>query len=78
VSKLHIYYLPRTNEVKQSYLSSVFTTIRSLAKSFQLVVASLINTTHFISNGPGTCVPLFYTFFLLKIVKLSKAKLVFI
>lgn len=76
--KLNVYYLPRTNEVKQSKISSVFTTLRSLVTSFILIVKSLLNTTHFISNGPGTCVPLFYIFFLLKIIRLSSTKLIFI
>lgn len=78
LGKLNVYYLPRTNEVKQSKISSVFTTIRSLATSFILIVKSLLNTTHFISNGPGTCVPIFYIFFLLKTIRLSNTKLIFI
>jgi beta-1,4-N-acetylglucosaminyltransferase len=36
-----------------------------------------MNTTHFVSTGPGTCVPLFYIFFFLRILKLSRARLIF-
>lgn len=78
LGKLKVHYLPRTNEVKQSKISSIFTTIRSIINSFVLTVKSLLNTTHFISNGPGTCVPIFYILFLLKTIRLSNAKLIFI
>lgn len=78
LGKLNVSYLPRTNEVKQSKITSIFTTLRSIVTSFLLIVNSLLNTTHFISNGPGTCVPIFYIFSLLKTIRLSNAKLIFI
>lgn len=78
LGKLNVFYLPRTNEVKQSKISSILTTLRSMVTSFILIVKSLLSTTHLISNGPGTCVPIFYIFFILKVIRLSNAKLIFI
>jgi len=42
-----------------------------------LIIRKLWRTTHFVSNGPGTCVPFFYVFYIMKCLKLSKAKLIF-
>jgi hypothetical protein len=35
--KTHFYYIMRTNEVKQSYLTAIFTTLRSLVSSLYLI-----------------------------------------
>lgn len=35
--KTHFYYINRTNEVKQSYLTAIFTTLRSLVSSLYLI-----------------------------------------
>ena len=44
----------------------------------KLVVMNLLDSTHFVSTGPGTCVPLFFIFFLLKKMRISRVKLIFI
>lgn len=78
MSKTHFFLISRTNEVKQSLITSVFSTLRSFINTALVVRKNLINTTHLIANGPGTCVPLYYVFFFLKIIRLSKVRLSFI
>jgi beta-1,4-N-acetylglucosaminyltransferase len=63
--------------VKQSYLLAVLPTIRSIIQGGWLVVIALLSTTHFVSTGPGTCVPLFYIFYILKKMKMSRVRLMF-
>ena len=55
-NKISIWRVFRAREVKQSYITSVFTTLIALVQSFCIVVyckADLI-----VSNGPGTALPL--------------------
>ncbi|RYH05534.1 hypothetical protein EON65_44430 [archaeon] len=54
----------RSREVKQSYLSSVFTTLLSIPHSLYLIIQ--IQPQVIICNGPGTCVPLCYMAFVLR------------
>eukprot|EP01031_Cornospumella_fuschlensis_P028799 gene28800-34766_t len=53
----------RSREVKQSYITSVFTTLLSIPHSLYLIAQ--IQPQVIICNGPGTCVPLCYMAFLL-------------
>ena len=78
MSKTNFFLISRTNEVKQSLITSVFSTIRSLFHTVLVIRKNLINTTHLIANGPGTCVPLFFVFFFLKKIRLSRVRLTFI
>jgi beta-1,4-N-acetylglucosaminyltransferase len=61
----HVYTLPRAREVHQSYLSSIFTTLYSTYKTLQLLYT--IRPNLIITNGPGTCVPLVYCAFVLRL-----------
>ena len=78
MEKVRVFEIRRTNEVKQSKVSAIFPTLLSLLDGMKTIVMSLLSTTHFISTGPGTCVPLFYTFFLLKKLKMSRVRLIFL
>lgn len=75
--KTRYYSLARTNEVKQSYVWAILPTIRSILQAGWLIVVALLSTTHFVSTGPGTCVPLFYIFYLLKKLRMSRVRLMF-
>ena len=77
MKKAKMLEIRRTNQVKQSKISSIFPTILSLLDGMRTITMKLLSTTHFISTGPGTCVPLYYTFFLLKKLRMSRAKLIF-
>ena len=58
--------IPRSREVKQSYLSSVFTTLRSLVVSTKLIFR---HRPHLLlCNGPGTCLPLMVSAFVAKVL----------
>ena len=47
--------LPRSREVGQSYLLSVFTTLRAILAAFALVLRERPRVV--LCNGPGTCLP---------------------
>jgi len=53
----------RSREVKQSWVSTVFTTAWACVQSFDLVCRTQPATI--VANGPGTCVPLCYSAWLL-------------
>ena len=67
----------RTNEVKQSLLTTIFTTIAASFKIFCLIIQKLLSVTDVVANGPGLCVPFYYIFWFLKKMKLSRVKLIF-
>lgn len=51
-----VHTVPRSREVGQSYVSSVFTTMRALLAS--VVLFARVRPHALLCNGPGTCVPL--------------------
>lgn len=68
--------IQRSREVKQSYLSTIFTSFKSLIESFYLVLT--IQPDLIICNGPGTCVPLCYALFALRVLGVTQnSKIVF-
>jgi beta-1,4-N-acetylglucosaminyltransferase len=71
------HYVKRTNKVKQSKLTAIFSGMLALLHSILLITRKLWKTTHFVANGPGTCVPFFYVFYIMKRLKLSRVKLIF-
>jgi len=58
--------IPRSREVGQSYFTSVFSTIWACLKSFQVLWN--ISPDLILANGPGTCVPICFSAWLLKIL----------
>ncbi|XP_030379266.1 UDP-N-acetylglucosamine transferase subunit ALG14 homolog [Scaptodrosophila lebanonensis] len=58
--------VPRSREVGQSWLSSIFTTLWALLWSFWLVWRD--RPQLLLCNGPGTCVPYCYVAFLLRLL----------
>lgn len=57
--------IPRSREVRQSYLTSVFTTVRAMASAIPLIMRERPNLL--LCNGPGTCIPICASFFMLKV-----------
>lgn len=68
----------RSRHVGQSYLSSVFTTIRSIIQSIPLVAK--LQPELILCNGPGTCVPICLIAFVLKFLGVlsAQSKIVFV
>lgn len=71
-----IYRIPRSREVGQSYLTSIFTTLWAFGSSFVLVLRTRPDLV--LCNGPGTCLPIAVCTFLLRIVGLCEGNLVFV
>jgi beta-1,4-N-acetylglucosaminyltransferase len=67
----------RSREVHQSYISSVFTTVRSILSSFPIVYKAKPDLI--LCNGPGTCVPICIVAFLYKLLWInSSCKIAFV
>lgn len=77
VPEYNMLKIPRSRNVGQSYVSSVWTTLWSILKCIPLVYRTKPNLI--LCNGPGTCVPICLIAFLLKIIFInSDCKIVFI
>jgi beta-1,4-N-acetylglucosaminyltransferase len=66
----------RNREVKQSWLSTLFTAVWSLIQGFYVIWR--YRPQLLICNGPGTCLSLCYSCFLLNVLGLSSTKIVFV
>ena len=79
---LQIHKLFRAREVKQSFFTSIFTTIFALVHSFFIISRVMIfsKIDLVLTNGPGTAVPLCYIYWFISKVLLFnlKAKIIFI
>lgn len=72
----HLHRIPRSREVRQSWLSSVFTTSYSMWFSFPLI--HRIKPDLVLCNGPGTCVPICVSALLLGILGIKKVIIVYV
>lgn len=72
----YLHRIPRSREVRQSWLSSVFTTLYSMWFSFPLV--HRIKPDLVLCNGPGTCVPICVSALLLGILGIKKVIIVYV
>lgn len=63
--KYEVHYVPRSREVGQSYITSVWTTLYSIFYSLALVWK--ISPKLVIANGPGTCLPICFSAYLLRV-----------
>ena len=70
------YNVYRSREVKQSILTTIFTSIRSLLTCFLLVFK--LKPSLIICNGPGTCIFICYTAFLLHFLGIKESRIIFI
>ncbi|XP_035294518.1 UDP-N-acetylglucosamine transferase subunit ALG14 homolog [Cricetulus griseus] len=71
-----LHRIPRSREVRQSWLSSVFTTLHSMWFSFPLVYH--LKPDLVLCNGPGTCVPICVSALLLGILGIKKVIIVYV
>uniref|UniRef100_A0A2C9LBD8 UDP-N-acetylglucosamine transferase subunit ALG14 n=1 Tax=Biomphalaria glabrata TaxID=6526 RepID=A0A2C9LBD8_BIOGL len=55
-SQYEIFYIPRSREVKQSYLTSILTTLRAIL--YCLPLTFKLRPEVILCNGPGTCIPI--------------------
>lgn len=68
--------IPRSREVGQSYLTSVATTLVSLAFAFRLVLR--VRPDLVLVNGPGTCIPICAAAFVFRILGLASTQIVYV
>ncbi|XP_042901525.1 UDP-N-acetylglucosamine transferase subunit ALG14 [Parasteatoda tepidariorum] len=68
--------IPRSREVAQSYITSVLTTLKASIFSFLLICRHMPDCL--ICNGPGTCVPLCLSAFLLHSLGLKHIKTIYV
>lgn len=68
--------VPRARRVLQSYASSVPTTLLAFTRSLPL--AWKLRPELLLCNGPGTCLPLCLAVYLLRVLGLSSARVVYV
>lgn len=71
-----IHTIPRSREVGQSYITSIYTTIKSILYSIYIIGVTLPDVV--ICNGPGTCLPIIYSTLLYRILGLCYGNVIFI
>ncbi|XP_007976077.2 UDP-N-acetylglucosamine transferase subunit ALG14 isoform X1 [Chlorocebus sabaeus] len=75
-TKYYIHRIPRSREVRQSWPSTVFTTLHSTWVSFPLI--HQVKPDLVLCNGPGTCVPICVSALLLGILGIKKVIIVYV
>nr|XP_060629940.1 UDP-N-acetylglucosamine transferase subunit ALG14 homolog isoform X1 [Anolis sagrei ordinatus] len=71
-----LHRIPRSREVRQSWSSSVLTTMHSMF--YALPLAFRLKPDLVLCNGPGTCVPICVSALLLKMLGLKKVTIVYV
>jgi len=71
-----IHKIPRSREVRQSWLSTIFTTIFSLFHSIPLILYT--NPDLVICNGPGTCIPICLIVKFVRLFRILETKIIFV
>lgn len=66
---------PRAREVKQSWITSVYTTL--IASFHAMWFVFMIQPDLVLCNGPGTCVPIAYSAFLFRFFLMQRSKIIF-
>lgn len=73
----NIYQIPRSREVGQSYLTSIFTTLYSIFYTAHLILFK-IQPDLLLINGPGTSLPVALWTFIARVLHLSRGNIIFI
>lgn len=71
-----IFKIPRSREVGQSYVTSIFTTIKACLHSWR--VTNSINPDILLINGPGTCIPILLLSYVSAFMKTKKFHVIFV
>ncbi|GFR62322.1 UDP-N-acetylglucosamine transferase subunit ALG14-like protein [Elysia marginata] len=75
-SNSEIIYIPRSREVKQSYLTSILSTMRAVV--FSVPVVFHLKPDVILTNGPGTCIPVCFAGLMLRITGLHHTTVVYV
>ncbi|KAG9483118.1 hypothetical protein GDO78_009195, partial [Eleutherodactylus coqui] len=75
-SQYTIHRIPRSREVRQSWSSSLLTTLQSLFYSLPLMFR--LKPDAILCNGPGTCIPVCFSALLLGILGIKKILIVYV
>ena len=68
--------IPRAREVRQSYFTSILSTLLAVVYSLPLVCRTLPDLV--LCNGPGTCIPICFSAYLLRFLGLKEIAVVYI
>uniref|UniRef100_A0A7S2XQQ8 UDP-N-acetylglucosamine transferase subunit ALG14 n=1 Tax=Attheya septentrionalis TaxID=420275 RepID=A0A7S2XQQ8_9STRA len=68
--------IPRSREVGQSYLTSIFSTGLAFCKTVGVVARTRPDLV--LINGPGTCLPIAYTTLFFRMAGIFQGKLIFV
>lgn len=71
-----VFRIPRSREVKQSFLTAIYSTLKSILFSVPIVVFGRPDVL--LVNGPGTCVPVVFGVFLSQLFFVKKCRIVFV
>ena len=72
----YIFKIPRAREVGQSYITSIFTTLKSIMLSAHVVLWK-IRPDVLIINGPGTCIPIAFWTYIGRLLGICQGKIIF-
>ncbi|RUS75228.1 hypothetical protein EGW08_017018 [Elysia chlorotica] len=75
-SNSEIIYIPRSREVKQSYITSILSTVRAVL--FTVPVIFRLKPDVILCNGPGTCIPVCFAGLLLRVTGLHNTTIVYV
>lgn len=68
--------IPRCRKVNQSFFTSIFTTLNATLYCFYVIVYTLPDLI--LCNGPGTCIPVCFVAFFLKLTGVKDIRIVFV
>ena len=69
-------HILRARNVRQSYFTSIFTTVLATLKCLPLVAS--VRPDLVVCNGPGTCIPVCLTAYLMRFLFIKNAKIVYV
>eukprot|EP01094_Clydonella_sp_ATCC50884_P025401 TRINITY_DN6665_c0_g1_i2.p1 TRINITY_DN6665_c0_g1~~TRINITY_DN6665_c0_g1_i2.p1 ORF type:complete len:165 (-),score=22.26 TRINITY_DN6665_c0_g1_i2:44-538(-) len=72
----NVSHIPRSREVRQSYITSIFTTLRACFHALSIVWSA--NPDVVISNGPGTAVPICVCAYLFSFLGLQSTTIIYV
>jgi len=75
-AETYIHKIPRSREVKQGWISTIFSTLRASIWSIHLIFK--INPELILVNGPGTCVPICGAAVLVRILGFGNPTIIFV
>lgn len=78
ISNSQILELPRARKVGEGFISSIQSTIKTIITIFLRFTQLPTYPDILIVNGPGTCVPICYYFFVMKFLGLAHTKILYI